>query len=106
MSSDNKIEIKRLDPKNVVSPVIGPRPHLKIIGSNFSDDMYVYACKKGDGTQEVADITIDKDESTESTDRQWCVVVTPQLGAAAGDLYVAIKLDGKFQDAEPGLKVV
>ena len=106
MSSVTKIEPRRLDPPKVVAPVIGARPHFKIIGSNFSSSMYVYACRNLDGTDEVSEVKIDQDASAISTDRQWCVLAKPDRAAKAEDLYVAIKLNDKFQGAVPGLKVV
>lgn len=106
MSSVTKIETIRLDPPKVVAPVIGAQPHFKIIGANFSSEMRVYACRRPDGTDDVPEVKIEPDDSATSTGRRWCVIAKPDRSAKAEDLYVAIKLGGKFQGAVPGLKIV
>ncbi|MBA1344336.1 MULTISPECIES: hypothetical protein [Rhizobium] len=118
-----KVKIERLEPATVVAPLLVRTP-FKIIGSGFSNKIYVYISTKEDGSDDVSNpsasdkketykIKIDTDDSATSTDRVLSLIVKPELDAGPFDekteFWVAVKLDdmnGKFEGARKTFKLV
>ncbi|MBY5330488.1 hypothetical protein [Rhizobium leguminosarum] len=118
-----KVKIERLEPQTVAAPLLVRTP-FKIIGSGFSNKIYIYISTKPDGSDDISNpngsnlkddykIKIDTDESATSTDKVLSLIVKPELDAGPFDekteFWVAIKLDdmnGKFEAARKTFKLV
>jgi hypothetical protein len=105
VENEPDVEIDRFEEGPVDAPLFVNTP-FKLIGHGFSKKtIEVYISTDKYGNDEVFKIAIDG--SSTSTDKVLSVIAKPEIGAPTGtDLWVAIKLNGKFQDAQPGFKVV
>ncbi|TCU20260.1 hypothetical protein [Rhizobium sullae] len=117
MPTKPEVKIERLEPATVVAPLLVRTP-FKLIGYGLSKDIYVYISTREDGGDDVSNpdgsndastykIKIVPDESSTSTDRVLSLIAKPELDALPIDkpLWVAVKLNGKFEDAQPTFKL-
>ncbi|NEJ72997.1 hypothetical protein GR197_21050 [Rhizobium phaseoli] len=100
-----EVEIDSFDTRKVLAPLLVDTP-FRLIGRGFSKEtIEVYVSTDEHGGDEVFKIAIT--DSSTSTDEVLSVVAKPPISAPTGtDLWVAIRLNGKFQDAQPGFKIV
>ncbi|OWV78497.1 hypothetical protein ATY75_05850 [Rhizobium sp. N122] len=110
MSEDKaevEVKIDSLDPDPVEAPLFANK-NFKIVGHGFSNkDLDVYISKDKKGSNKISEIKVSIDGHTTITDDFLMVVAKPELGAPMKTvLWVAVELNGKFQDAKEGFKVV
>lgn len=101
------IEILNLDPDPVEAPLFAYRS-FKLVGHGFSKkkiDVYISTDKAG--SNKIAEIKVSVDDHATITDDFLMVVARPVLGAPMNvDLWVAVELNGTFEGAIKGFKVV
>ncbi|MGO7274758.1 hypothetical protein ACCT18_05600 [Rhizobium ruizarguesonis] len=110
MSDDKpevEVKIDSLDPDDVAAPLRVDTP-FRLLGHGFSKKkIKVYISTDEYGGDKVSEVKVSIEGHTTSTDEFLKVIARPEIGAPMGRvLWVAIKLNGKFQDAREGFKVV
>ncbi|MBX5151506.1 hypothetical protein HJB78_10935 [Rhizobium lentis] len=108
MSDDKKeVEIERLSEPLVVVSWGGDKP-FKLIGHGFSKKTIdVYVCSNEYGNDVVPKIKVSIDPNATSTDGFLSVIAHAEPGANNDKVFwIAVNLNGTFQDAQEGLKVV
>ncbi|MGM5059719.1 hypothetical protein ACU8MP_31045 (plasmid) [Rhizobium leguminosarum] len=110
MSDDKpevEVKIDYLDPDPVEASLFVNK-NFKLIGRGFSKkEIDVYISNDEDGRDEVSKIKVSIDGHSTGIDEFLKVTAKAELGAPMKKLlWVAIKLNGTFQDAKKGFKVV
>ncbi|KQV30450.1 hypothetical protein ASC97_21685 [Rhizobium sp. Root1203] len=117
MPTKPEVKIERLEPRTVVAPLLVPTS-FKLIGYGLSKEIYVYLSTREDGGDDVSNpdgsadastykIKIVADDSSTSTDRVLSLIAKPELDALPINqpLFVAVRLNGKFEDAQPTFRL-
>jgi hypothetical protein len=117
MPAKPEVKIERLEPPIVVAPLLVPTS-FKLIGYGLSKEIYVYVSTREDGGDDVSNpegsndastykIKIVADDSSTSTDRVLSLIAKPELDACPINkpLFIAVRLNGKFEHAQKTFKL-
>ncbi|EJC72078.1 hypothetical protein [Rhizobium hidalgonense] len=106
-NDEPEVEIESFSEPLVVVPWGDDKP-FKLIGSGFSKKTIdTFVCTNEHGNDVVPKITVTIDPNARSTDNYLSVIAHAEPGADTEKVFwVAVKLNGMFQDAQEGLKVI
>ncbi|MBX5162625.1 MULTISPECIES: hypothetical protein [unclassified Rhizobium] len=105
--SEVEVKIDNLDPDPVEAPLFANKS-FKLVGHGFGKkELDVYISTDKNGGNKISKIKVSIDDHATIADDFLMVVAKPELGAPMETvLWVAVELNGKFQDAKEGFKVV